>query len=119
MKEIQIRELQRVLKFLEGIDCQYAIITDDGECFSNGLEVKPRKSRSRSPLAFPCGEVKKFVQPQINFDAEIGSVQEINVGKYGAERVRSGACSILSSAWGKDTYTTSISEHTVEILRTA
>jgi hypothetical protein len=115
MKEIQIRELQRVIRFLEGIDCQYAIITDDNELFSNGLEVKQRKSRS--PLAFPYGEVKSFIQPQINLAADIGSVQEINVGKYGAERVRSGVCSILSSQWGKETYTTSLSEHTVEVLR--
>lgn len=117
MKDIQLRELQRVIKFIEALGCQYAIVTDDGEILSNGLEVKA--PRSRAPLTFAYGEIKSFITPQVKLDAEIGSVHEIAVGKYGAERIRSGVCSILTDKWGKDTYTTSINEHTVEVLRTA
>ena len=117
MKDIQMRELTRVLKFIEAIGCQYAVVTDDGEILSNGLEVKP--PRVKAPRAFHYGEVRGFITQQIKLDAEIGTVQEIPAGKYGTERIRSGVCSLLSERWGKDTYTTNITEHTVEVLRTA
>lgn len=115
MKEIQFRELQRVMKFMDAIGCQYAIITDDGEQYGE-LEVKQRK---KSAFAFPRGEVKAFYVPQIDLNAEVGSVQEIAFGKYGAERVRGGICIYLTEKWGVDTYTTSINDNCVEILRTA
>jgi hypothetical protein len=119
MKEIQARELQRVIKFIEGLGCSYAIVTPDDETFSNGLEVSEPRDRVRQPMAFPRGEVKSFYVPQIQLQAEVGSVQEIAFGKYGAERVRAGVCIYLTDKWGADTYTTSVNEHCVEILRTA
>lgn len=117
MKDIQMRELQRVLKFIEALGCQYAVVTEDGETFSNGLEVKP--PRAKAPRAFPYGEVRAYILPHVNLDAEIGSVQEIAVGKYGTERIRSGICTLLTDKWGKETYTTSTTDHTVEVLRIA
>jgi hypothetical protein len=119
MKEIQNRELQRVIRFIEGLGCAYAIVTPDAETFTNGLEVSEPKDRARQPLAFPRGEVKAFYVPQIQINAEVGSVQEIAFGKYGAERVRAGICIYLTEQWGPDTYTTSVNEHCVEVLRTA
>jgi len=116
MKEIQFKELQRVMKFMDAIGCQYAIVTDDGETHTNGLEIKPRRKAS---FAFPRGEVKAFYAPQIDLDAPVGSVQEIAFGKYGAERVRAGICIYLTEQWGPDTYTTSVNENVVEVLRTA
>jgi hypothetical protein len=119
MKEIQARELQRVIKFIEGLGCLYAIVTPDEEVFTNGLEVTEPKDRVRQPAAFPRGEVRAFYVPQIQINAEVGSVQEIAFGKYGAERVRTGVCNYLTEQWGPDTYTTRVNEHCVEVLRTA
>lgn len=119
MKEIQARELQRAIKFIEAVGCEYAVITPDGDLFSNGLEVVEKKERTRAPLRYAYGEIAKFYKPQINLAAEIGDVQEIALGKFSAEDIRGGVCSYLSKEWGKDTYTTNIAEHCIEVLRTA
>lgn len=119
MKDIQTRELQRAIKFIEAIGCDYAVVTPDGETYSSGLEVVEAKERTRAPLRYAYGEIAKFYKPQINIAAEIGEVQEIVLGKFTAEDIRGGVCSFLSREWGKDTYTTNITEHCVEVLRIA
>jgi hypothetical protein len=119
MKEIQARELQRAIKFIEAIGCEYAVVTPDGETFANGLEVVEKKERQRAPLRYAYGEIAKFYKPQINTSAEIGEVQEIALGKFSADDIRRGVCSYLSKEWGRDTYTTNIAEHCVEVLRIA
>ena len=94
------------------------IITPEGEEFGT-LETKPPKDRKRAPLRYPFGEIAKFYKPQLNLQAEIGDVQEIALGKFSAEDIRSGVCSVLSKEWGNDTYTPSITDTSVEVLRVA
>lgn len=118
MKDIQLKELQRAIKFIDALGCTYKIITPDGAEFGT-LEVKPAQDRKRAPLRYPFGEISKFYKPQLNLQAEIGDVQEIAIGKYSVDDIRNGVCALLSKEWGKDTYTTSIGEGTVEVLRTA
>ena len=118
MKEIQVRELHRAIKFIEALGCEFKVITPEGEEFGV-LEVKPVKDKKRAPLRYAYGEIAKFYRPQINLQAEIGDVQEIVCGKFTVEDIRGGVCSILSKEWGKDTYTTSTTEHSVEVLRIA
>ena len=118
MKEIQMRELQRAVKFIEALGCEFKVITPDGQEFGL-LEVKPTKDKKRAPLRYAYGEIAKFYKPQLNLQTEIGDVQEIAVGKFAAEDIRSGVRSLLTKEWGKDSYTTSITEHSVEVLRIA
>jgi hypothetical protein len=118
MKDIQIRELQRAVKFIEALGCEFKVITPDGDEFGT-LEVKATKNKTRAPLRYAYGEIAKFYKPQLNLQAEIGDVQEVAVGKFTTEDIRSGVCSLLTKEWGKDTYTTSITDHSVEILRIA
>jgi hypothetical protein len=118
MKDIQLKEFQRAVKFIDALGCTYKIITPEGEEFGT-LEVKPIKDRKRAPLRYPYGEISKFYKPQLNLQAEIGEVQEIAIGKFTAEDIRSGVSSMLSREWGVDTYTTNINDSAVEILRTA
>ena len=70
-------------------------------------------------MRYPYGEIAKFYKPQLNLQAEIGDVQDIALGKFTAEDIRSGVCSLLSREWGKDTYTTNLTDASVEILRIA
>lgn len=116
MKEIQLKELMRMIKFIEGTGCQYKIITPDGQEFG-GLNTKPQPKRA--PLERPYGELISFYKPQINLDAPVGSVQEVSFGEYVPTKIQSGICSYLSREWGKDTYTTFINPKTslIEILR--
>ena len=118
MKEIQMRELQRAVKFIEALGCDFKVITPEGDEFGT-LEVKIAKNKTRAPLRSAYGEIAKFYRPQVNLQAEIGDVQEIAAGKFTAEDIRSGVCSMLTKEWGKDSYTTIINEHSVEVLRIA
>jgi hypothetical protein len=118
MKDIQLKELQRAIKFIDALGCTYKIITPEGDEFGT-LEVKMPKDRKRAPLRYPYGEISKFYKPQLNLAAEIGDVQEIAIGKFSSEDIRSGVCSVLSKEWGKDSYTTSTTDCSVEILRIA
>lgn len=119
MKEIQQKELQRAIKFIQAIGCEYAIITPDGETYSSGLEVIEPRERQRAPLRYAYGEIAKFYKPQINLSAEVGEVQEIAFGRFSAADIRGGICSYLSKEWGNDSYTTNVTEHCVEVLRIA
>lgn len=116
MKEIQLKELQRMINFIEAVGCQYKIITPDGEEFGK-LETKP--ARKRRERRHEYGELIAFYKPQVDLESAIGSVQEISVGDFQAEEIRSGVCSMLSKAWGKEAYTTSINRKTnkIEVLR--
>jgi len=118
MKEIQLKELHRMIKFIEGVGCQFKIITPDGQEFGD-LEVKPSGHKTRRPLEHPYGELIGFYRPQIKLDAPVGSVQEVSCGEYVPTKIQSGICSYLSREWGKDTYTTFINPKTnlIEILR--
>lgn len=118
MKPIQQRELERAVKFIDALGCTYKIITPDGAEFGT-LEVKPAKERTRAPLRYPYGELARFYKPQLNLNAEVGDVQEIQVGKYLPADIRAGVSSILSKEWGPETYTTSIGDGVVEVLRIA
>ena len=118
MKPIQLRELERSIKFIDSLGCTYKIITPDLAEYGT-LEIKQTKERTRAPLRYPYGELSRFYRPQLNLAAEVGEVQEIQVGKYTVEDIRSGVCSVLSKEWGTDTYTTSMGDGVVEVLRTA
>jgi hypothetical protein len=118
MKDIQLKEFQRAVKFIDALGCTYKIITPEGDEFGT-LEVKATKDRKRAPLRYPYGEISKFYRPQLNLQAEIGEVQEIALGKFTAEDIRKGVCSLLSKEWGIDTYTTNINDSAVEVLRIA
>lgn len=118
MKEIQMRELQRAVKFIEALGCEFKVITPEGDEFGT-LEVKVAKNKTRAPLRYAYGEIARFYKPQLNLQSEIGDVQEIAVGKFTPEDIRSGVCSVLTKEWGKDSYTTSVNDHSVEVLRIA
>ena len=116
MKDLQRKELNRVLMFIDSIGCKYKIITDDGEEFGT-LEVAPIKKKK--PLTYAYGEISNWYRPYVDLTAGVGIVQEIPLGKFEAETIRGGLCSWLSKQWGKDTYITSITDTHVELMRTS
>jgi hypothetical protein len=116
MKDIQRKELTRVLKFVESLGCKYKIITDDGEEFGT-LELAPIKLRK--PLTYAYGEIANWYRPHVNLTAGVGVVQEIPFGKFSPETVRGGLCSWLTKEWGKETYITAITDTHVELMRTS
>lgn len=116
MKEIQLRELARCVKLLEGMGCQFKIITPEGEGYGT-LEVAPAKKRGA--LKYKYGELAAFYRKQLNYDLPVGEVQVIECGEYDPATLRGSLCSELGKNWGKDNYTTALAGKTVEVLRTA
>jgi hypothetical protein len=117
MKEIQLKELLRSVKFIESLGCKFKIITPEGEEFGV-LEVRKKAPRKSTGLAH--GEISNFVRSNLDMNAEVGSVQEIFVPeKYVPLNVQASVCHILTHAWGRDTYTTCLNKNTmgIEILR--
>lgn len=117
MKDLQRKELAHVLKFIEALGCTYKVITDDGQEFGT-LTVATPKSRTRRPSKFAYGEVAAWYKQHVNLFAVPGVVQEIPLGKFGAEDIRGGMCAWLTSKWGKGTYVTAVTKTHVEVMRT-
>lgn len=121
MKDIQRKEFMRCVKFIEGVGCKFKIITDDGEEFGT-LEIKvavESKARTRSPSRYPYGALSSWYRPQLDYDAAMGTVQEVAAGTFEPEIVRSGICSDLTRAWGRESYVTNIVGNTIEVMRTS
>lgn len=117
MTEVQVIALNKAIKLLVASGCQYAIVTEQGETISNGLEVAVKQHRQRAPRKYPYGELTSYYRPLINFNADIGSVQVVPCGKYSSEDIRGGVSSTLSREWGKETYITNTTDAGIEILR--
>lgn len=118
MKEIQLKELQKMVTYMTAIGCTFKVITPDGQEFGT-LEVVVNKPRTRGPLRREFGVIANWYRPQLNLDSPVGDVQVIKFGEFSPDEIRSGICSMLSKRWGKDTYTTHVLEDSIEVLRTA
>lgn len=117
MKELQQKELLKIIKFVDAIGCKYKIITDDGQEFGT-LNVTEKKELKRN-LKRPYGELSNYYKPKLNLGIAVGEVQEISSGDIPTEDLRSAICSHLGKEWGKGSYATCIKNGKVEILRTA
>jgi hypothetical protein len=117
MTDVTNIAINKAIKFLEAVHCQYAIVTQDGQTFNNGLEIAVKKARQRAPRKYPYGEVSAYYSALIDFNAPAGSVQVVPCGKYSPEDIRAGISSKLTREWGKETYITHISDAGIEILR--
>jgi hypothetical protein len=115
MKEIQFHGLEQALKFIQGTGCIYAVHTPDGELLSNGLEVKPPKKKKK--FAYPRGEIKAFVMPQLTPFIEPGQTAELKPGKFGCNRVRNSAHKILQREWGDGAFDLTIKGEFVQLIR--
>lgn len=118
MKEIQKKELVRCVAFIEALGCKFKVITPDGKEFG-GLEVAPPKAYKRTPLQHPYGAIATYYRTVLNFDAEVGSVQEVPCGEFPIKSLKSGIARELTARWGKDAFDIVITDDTVEVLRTA
>ena len=116
MMEIQLRELNKMMTLMTAMNCQFKIITPDGQEFGD-LEIATTTPGRN--LKYPYGTLSGFYRPLINLDAKIGEVQIIDPGQFEAEEIRSSASSYLTKKWGKGNYTTSITKGMIEIMRIA
>jgi hypothetical protein len=120
MKELQEKELKKLITFLDAIKCQYKIITDDGQTFMRGNVVpEPQKyQRKKRNLSMPYGAIAAHYKPFINIKANVGDVIEIPYANINPDVLRGAICSYLVKQWGKKTYTTMLAKEGVQIMRT-
>lgn len=120
MIEIQMKELQRCIKFITAINCQFKIITPEGEEFGElVVEQKKKRTVDRSSPRYPFGEIARWYKPFINLDLKVGEVMTVPFGDFDKKSVQSGVISFLVKSWGKKTFTSVTTETQIEILRTA
>ena len=67
MSDVTNIALERAVKLLVAARCQYAIVTEDGQTYNNGLEVVLKKERHRAPRKYPYGEVTAYFRPLVGF----------------------------------------------------
>lgn len=116
MQDLQVRELQRAVKFIAAIGCSFKVIAPNGEEFGD-LEIVT--ARERAKLRYKKGVIRSYYKAQLNLEASIGDVQVVECGEFDLETIRGGICSMLTGAWGKGTYTTGTSGSQVHVMRTA
>lgn len=116
MQDLQVRELQRAVKFITAIGCSFKVIAPNGEEYGD-LEVVAAKARAG--LRYKKGAIRSHYKSQLNLESGIGDVQVVECGDFDSETIRGGICSMLTGEWGKGTYTTSTSGSQVHVMRTA
>ena len=120
MKELQQRELTRLIAFLDAIDCQYKIITNDGQTFWRGNVDPPPKisEKKKRNLSMPYGTIAAYYKPYINLQAKVGEVIEVPVGTFDRDVLRGAVCSYLTKNWGKKSYTSMVTKESVQVMKT-
>jgi hypothetical protein len=118
MSDIQNIAINKAINLLTAAGCEYAIVTGDGERYTNGLEIVLPEDRKRGPLRHPYGAISSHYKPQINVNAEPGTVQTVQIGQFTSEEIRGGICAWLSREWGSESYITNITASgSIEVLR--
>ena len=120
MKELQEKELKRLITFLDAINCQYKIVTNDGQTFMRGNVVpEPQKyQKKKRNLSMPYGTIAAHFKPFINVKSNVGDVIEIPYANINPVILRGAICSYLVKQWGKGTYTTMLAKDGVQVMRT-
>lgn len=121
MMHLQQREFAKCVALLRGMGCTFAIKDPDGNITKHGLEVAepvPLKPK-RAPRKYERNAVRDYVAPFFDYNAEVGVVQQIPIGSFERNSLRSSMCSRLSRLWGNETYTSHMTDTHFEVMRTA
>jgi hypothetical protein len=124
MEQVLRKLLDQSVKHLQALEgrglIEFKVFTLDGEEFGKMKVTKPKakKEKKKRPSPYPHGELTNHVTPFLS-NVKPDQVVCIPVGKYDAERVRGTACSVATAAWGRATYSSTVSKGTnsVEIYR--
>jgi hypothetical protein len=113
--EVVTKTIHKAVALLKASGCQFKVITEDGEEFG-GLEVVFKKSKTiRDGRTY--FELSNHIKPHIGGSSKVGDVLEVPSGKYNPEHIRSALCAILTKRWGAGSYTTAITDKSVQVMR--
>ena len=106
---------EKVLKMLDNIGVQYAVIDFDGNKHGTLELVAPKVARTKSDE--PRGEITQYIREYIG-EMKPGDVVEVPM-KYGRERTHSALCALAFRLFDKGNTVTSYNEKKdlLQILR--
>lgn len=113
MHHLQQKGVEKIVNFLKAVKCQYKIIDESGNVFTNIVE--PASKKKNLPM-YPMGELTGYIRPYIE-NIKPGDVIFIPKGKYDVARIASTASTHLSHKFGNGSCTTHRTDTGLEILR--
>jgi hypothetical protein len=118
MSSVKEKAFANVIKTLDALGCQYAIIDQEGN--KHGTLAIEEEKQKRRVTVYPLGEIRNHIRPYVD-DMKVGEVREVPYLEYGYERIRSniGAWFIAKNGTGSCTTTINKEKGVVEVLRIA
>jgi hypothetical protein len=116
MIEIQKKAFDKTLQFLDGLNCQYLIIDEDG----NEYGKLNKEGRVKRNSKYPHGVLSGYIKPFIT-ELGIGKVVCIPFGEFLPNDLQSSASAYANTLWGKKSYSSHVNKETkvLEFLRIA
>lgn len=110
MMLIEKKELQKIVKKLEIIGCEFGIVTEDGEVFGQPLERKKRERKNPG--------VAKYCEDQIK-TLNVGEKITVNVEGFEPSVVQSSISSVGGRLFGKGAIATTKNDRSncIEVIR--
>lgn len=114
MIEIQKKAFDKTLQFLNGLNCQYIIIDEDG----NEYGQLNKEGRAKRNSKYPHGMLSGYIKPFI-IDLAIGKVACIPFADFAPSDLQSAASAYAQTLWGKKSYNTHVNKETkmLEFIR--
>ena len=116
MEHIQKIALEKILKSLTSLGCQFAVVDPDGVKHGD-LEIAKAKGK-RKPKKHQYGEMHAYVNPKLA-GITAGMVISVPKDKYDIEDVQSACGYFMRKNYGADSYMTTQArgKDAVEVLR--
>ena len=108
--DIKEKTLQKALRTLEVLGVQYKVVCPDGTEYGELEVVRPKKVRGR--VFAETGYLEKLQTLEIGEVLTLAPPEGIP-----AREMQPAVCGAASRNWGAGTYTTTVNQNAVEILR--
>jgi hypothetical protein len=118
MEPVQKIALEKLLKSLGALGCKFAVVDPEGVKHGDLEIAEPTQAAKRSPLKHAYGELKRYVDAQLDGIA-VGAVINVPKDKFDLETLQSSCGHVMRLNFGSDSYmTTQANDKThVQVLR--
>jgi hypothetical protein len=116
MIEIFQRELNKVIRSLESMNLNYAIIDSDGAIHGTLQIAQPDTRKKRNKGLYEKGELKSYIYPFIQ-DMKEKEIIVIPYTKFERNIFQRAVCAMAHDLWGAGNYTSSMQEDGLQLHR--
>lgn len=115
MHDLQKKEFDRALAFINSIGCKYKVIDSQGLRYTNIVE-DPDEIKKRKVGPYPRGSLTRHIKQYLS-SIQVGEVKTIPKSTFDTTRIASCATSYMSTIYGTKSYTSHQTKDAVEIMR--